>query len=176
MDRARFERTIVAIDAANADDPHGKELRDARLATEWVQRLRPDAGEELLLAARAHHLRRWTIPRASYPDGRNGYLRWRRDLQKQHAADVARILGAEGYEAAAIERVQEIIQKRRLTSDSEVQTFEDALCLVFLETQLADFAERHADKADDVLAKTMDKMSDEGRAVAAALLEGKAVR
>lgn len=176
MDRARFERTVAAIDAANADDPHDKELRDAKLATEWVRRLRPNPGEELLLAARAHHLRRWTIPRSSYPEGRNGYLRWRRDLQKQHAADVGRILGDEGYDAASIDRVQEIIQKRRLTSDAEVQTFEDALCLVFLETQLTDFAERYAEKADDVLAKTMDKMSDEGRALATALLEGKAAR
>jgi len=176
VDRARFERTIAAIDAANADDPRNREVRDAQLATEWVQRLRPDAGEELLLAARAHHLRRWTIPRSSYPEGRNGYLRWRRDLQKQHAADVGEILRGEGYDAAAIDRVQEIIQKRRLTSDSEVQTFEDALCLVFLETQLTDFAERYADKADDVLAKTIDKMSEEGRTHAAALLEGKGAR
>jgi hypothetical protein len=173
VDDGRFERAIAAIDAANADDPHRitvageerpKEQAHAELATEWVQRLRPDAGEELLLAARAHHLRRWAIPRASYPDGRNGYLRWRRELQKAHAADVGRILEAEGYDATTIERVQEIIQKRRLSSDPEVQTFEDALCLVFLETQLTDFAERYADKAAEVLEKTIEKMSDEGKA------------
>jgi hypothetical protein len=173
VDDGRFERAIAAIDAANADDPYRitvageerpKEQAHAELATSWVERLRPDAGEELLLAARAHHLRRWAIPRASYPDGRNGYLRWRRELQKGHAADVGRILEAEGYDATTIERVQEIIQKRRLSSDPEVQTFEDALCLVFLETQLTDFAERYADKAAEVLEKTIEKMSDEGKA------------
>lgn len=170
MPDGRFDRAIAAIDAANADDPHGKELAHAELATKWVQRLRPDASEELLLAARAHHLRRWTIPRADYPEGRNGYLRWRRELQKQHAADVGGILQTEGYDAPTIGRVQEIVQKRRLSSDPEVQVFEDALCLVFLETQLTDFAERYADKADDVLEKTMAKMSAQGRAFAAALL------
>src|SRR5436190_4812806 len=169
MEQGRFERAIAAIDAANADDPHGKEVRHAELATEWVKRLRPDASEELLLAARAHHVRRWSIPRTDYPEGRSGYLRWRRQLQKQHAADVGRILEADGYDAGAIARVQEIIQKRRLSSDPEVQTFEDALCLVFLETQLTDFAERYADRADDVLEKTMEKMSAEGRALASAL-------
>ena len=183
-DEARFDRSIAAIDAANAEDPlrvtvageeRPKELAHAELATAWVTRLRPDASEELLLAARAHHLRRWTIPRSSHPDGRNGYLRWRRELQRQHAADVGRILTAEGYDAAAVARVQEIVQKRRLASDPEVQTFEDALCLVFLETQLTDFATRYADKADDVLAKTMEKMSDTGRALASALLNGNPV-
>jgi hypothetical protein len=175
MDEGRFGRAIAAIDAANADDPHRitvageerpKERAHSELATAWVHRLRPDPGEELLLAARAHHVRRWAIPRDSYPEGRNGYLRWRRELQKAHAADVGRILAAEGYDATAVARVQEIIQKRRLASDPEVQTFEDTLCLVFLETQLTDFAERYADKAADVLEKTIEKMSDEGKALA----------
>ena len=175
MEQGRFERAIAAIDAANADDPHGKEVRHAELATEWVKRLRPDASEELLLAARAHHLRRWSIPRTDYPEGRSGYLRWRRQLQRQHAADVGRILEHEGYDATTISRIQDIIQKRRLSSDAEVQTFEDALCLVFLETQLTDFADRYADKAADVLAKTMEKMSPEGRRLATALLNADGV-
>ena len=175
MDEGRFGRAIAAIDAANADDPHRitvageerpKELVHAELATAWVRRLRPDAGEGLLLAARAHHLRRWAIPRSSYPEGRSGYLRWRRALQRAHADDVGRILEAEGYDSTVVGRVQEIIQKRRLSSDPEVQTFEDALCLVFLETQLTDFADRYADKAADVLEKTIEKMSEHGKALA----------
>ena len=166
MDEERFSRAVAAIDAANTEDPHGKELRHAELAMAWVTRLRPGASEELLLAARAHHIRRWVIPRSSYPDGRIGYLRWRRALQQSHSADVAGILGAEGYDEAAIKRVQHIVRKRNLSSDPEVQAFEDALCLVFLETQLGEFAERYADKAADVLDKTLEKMSDAGKGLA----------
>src|SRR3546814_10021826 len=58
----------------------------------WVQRLDPTADEAQLLAARASHLRRWSIARTSYPEGRAGYLRWRSDLRKQHAAEVTEIL------------------------------------------------------------------------------------
>jgi len=168
MDEARFERAIGAIDAVNAEDPHGKELRHAAMATAWVRRLRPDAGHELLLAARAHHLRRWAIARDSYPEGRNGYLRWRKALQRQHADDVGRILGAEGYGPDTIARVQDIVQKRRLSSDPEVQVFEDALCLVFLEDQLDAPGTRLEDeeKLIDVLRKTLDKMSDDAIALA----------
>jgi hypothetical protein len=163
VDEARFDRAVAAIDAANAEDPYDKELRHAELATAWVERLRPGASEELLLATRAHHLRRWAIPRDSYPDGRNGYLRWRKALQKNHAADVGRILSTEGYDQDVIARVQDIVQKRRLTSDAEVQAFEDALCLVFLETQLDELGARlEAEKSVDVLRKTLDKMSGEG--------------
>jgi len=168
MDEARFERAIAAIDAVNAEDPHGKELRHAEMATAWVRRLCPDAGDELLLAARAHHLRRWAIARDSYPEGRNGYLRWRKALQRQHADDVGRILGAEGYGPDTIARVQDIVQKRRLSSDPEVQVFEDALCLVFLEDQLDAPGTRLEDeeKLIDVLRKTLDKMSDDAIALA----------
>jgi hypothetical protein len=129
-----------------------------------VRELRSDASEELLLAARGHHIRRWTISRESYPEGRRGYLRWRRDLQRQHASDLQEILSAEGYDDAAVSRVQDIVQKRHLATDPEVQTFEDALCLVFAEDQLAEFATRvDKDKLDDILEKTKEKMSPEGR-------------
>jgi hypothetical protein len=163
----RFERAVAAIDAANAEDPHDRELRHAELATTWVKRLRPGAGEPLLLAIRAHHLRRWTIPRGSYPDGRNGYLRWRKALQKNHASDVGSILAAEGYDAGTIGRVQDIVQKRRLASDPEVQVFEDALCLVFLEDQLDELGARlDGERSVEVLRKTLDKMSNEAIALA----------
>ena len=169
LDDERFRRAIAAIDASNADDPNRitvrgeerpKELAHSELVTAWVHRLDPHASEPLLLAARAHHVRRWTIPRASYPTGRPGYLRWRRALHEQHAEDVARILTDVGYDADTIARVQDIVRKRRLGKDPEVQVFEDALCLVLLETQLAELAARlDDDKMLDVAAKTIRKMS-----------------
>src|SRR5437588_12296483 len=119
MDEGRFARAIAAIDAANADDPHDKELRHSKLATKWVRRLRPDAGEELLLAARAHHIRRWAIPRSSYPDGRAGYLRWRRVLHQAHARDLAEILAAVGYDDATVARVQDLVRKKGLGRDPD---------------------------------------------------------
>jgi hypothetical protein len=171
VDGERFDRAIAAIDAANADSPTGREPEDAVLVTDWVRKLAPDAGEELMLAARAHHIRRWTVPRASYPDGRAGYLRWRRDLHEVHAAEVGRILAAAGYEPSVIERVQEIVRKRRLASDPEVQVLEDALCLTFIQTQYDELAERlDGDKMHTVVEKTLAKMSERGQALAAELL------
>src|SRR5213080_3800041 len=110
------------------------------MMTAWVHRLDPDATEAQLLAARAHHLRRWTIPRQSYPEGRSGYLRWRKRLKDQHAEEVVTLLVAAGYGAGDIERVQAIIRKEGLGRDPAVQVHEDALCLVFLETQALELA------------------------------------
>ena len=162
---------FAAIDAANAEDPHGKEQRDAALAVEWVRRLRDDAPEPLLLAARAHHVRRWEMPRSTYPDGRAGYLKWKRDLQAHHAAVVAPLLAEAGYDAGTVERVQDLVRKRGLAQgDPDAQTLEDALCLVFLETQFAGLAARlDDDKMVDILAKSLKKMSEAGRAAALAL-------
>jgi hypothetical protein len=172
----QFARAIAAIDAANAADPNQvvvrgverpKELAHAQLVTEWVEKLEPDANEALLLAARAHHLRRWTIPRASYPEGRSGYLRWRKQLHEKHATEVAEILADAGYDDALIARVQDLVRKRGLGRDAEVQVLEDALCLVFAETQLLDLAARvDADKMVDVVRKTLVKMSPRAIALA----------
>ena len=173
-DTDRFARAIAAIDAGNADDPNiitvrnrtgPKEILHAALVTEWVERLRPDASEPLLLAARGHHFRRWTVPRASAPEGRAGYLRWRKSLQQQHARDLGAILSATGYDDATVERVQSIVRKEELANDPEVQALEDALCLVFLETQLTDVAARlDPVTMTRVVIRTANKMSDAGRA------------
>jgi hypothetical protein len=175
----RFADAIAAIDAANADDPNEisvrgetrpKELAHAELMTEWVQRLDPGASEAQLLAARAHHLRRWTSPRSSYPEGRAGYLRWRTALRQQHADEVAGLLVAAGYDDDTITRVQTIIRKEGLGTDPQVQVHEDALCLVFLETQLAATTDDLGDeKMLDVIRKTAAKMSPAGLAQVADL-------
>ena len=177
--RARLEVALAAIDAANAGDPQRlrvrgeirpKELAHADLVTEWVLRLCRDASEALQIAARAHHVRRWEISRKRYPQGRAGYLRWRSDLQKHHGKVTRDILRDAGYDAGSIDRVSAILRKRGLGRDREVQAFEDALCLTFIETQLAAFAGDHLrDKARDVLAKTLRKMSPEARELARGL-------
>lgn len=170
----RFDDAIAAIDAANAEDPATividgvavpKELAHAELMTEWVGRLDPEADEAQLLAARAHHLRRWVSPRSTYPEGRAGYLRWRTALKKRHAEDVGTILRQVGYDEDTIERVQHIVRKEGLATDPAVQTHEDALCLVFLATQLTELADDQGDdKIIEILRKTAVKMSDRGLA------------
>jgi hypothetical protein len=174
-----LDAAFAAIDAANADDPstlvvrgvvRPKEQAHAELAVEWVRRLDPDASDALLIAARAHHVRRWDIPRSDEPDGREGYLRWKNRLQRHHAEVVGEVLPAAGVDPGTVARVQDLVRKRRIKSDTEVQTLEDALCLVFVETQFAELAGKLTeDHMVDVVAKTLEKMTPAGRAAALAL-------
>ena len=168
-----------AIDKANALDPtvivvrgvsSTLALAQGRLAAEWAHRLAPRADDALLLAARAHHLRRWEVQRTSYPEGKAGYLRWRKDQKSRHAHDVAALLGESGYDDATIARVQALIRRDNLQSDTEAQVVEDAACLVFIETQLATMATRlDRDHLLQVIRKTAGKMSVAGLALAAEL-------
>lgn len=176
---SRFDRAIAAIDAVNAQDPNTvarvgellpKELAHAQRASHWLERLDPCAGEELRLAVRAHHLRRWALPRAAYPLGRVGYHAWRRELQDRHAHECAELLSAAGYNTAQTERVSELIRKRGLGRDPQAQVFEDVLCLVFVELQLESFAAAHdAEKIVGILARTLPKMSERAIGLAAQL-------
>ncbi len=170
---SRFTRAIEAIDLVNARDPNElrfegqsgpKELIHSRRVTHWVLELEPAASDLLLLAARAHHLRRWHLTRADYPAGRAGYHAWRRELQKRHAAEAAEILSQCDYEPEEISRVRDLICKRGLGRDREVQTLEDALCLVFLESQLESFSTQHSEeKVIDIIARSLSKLSVKGR-------------
>lgn len=165
-----LQAALDAIDAANARDPRTLVVRgssrpwclgEAELATLWLDELAPDASEALRLALRAHHLRRFETPRTSYPEGRAGYLKWRQHLYDVAAEHAAHIMRGVGYDEATIKRVGQIMHKRNLSTDADAQTYEDVLCLVFLESQFKEFAARtEADKLDAIVVKTLAKMSD----------------
>jgi hypothetical protein len=124
----------------------------------------PHASEHLRIAARGQHVERWTSPRRSYPEGRVGYLRWRKDLQTFHARRIGELMAGAGYDADAIDRVGALVRKERLKSDAEAQMLEDVACVVFLEHYLDDFLHKTApDKLAGILAKTWNKMSPSGR-------------
>ena len=175
-DAARFEQAVARFDRANADDPNDervdgvdtpKELAYARRMSERLARLAPDASEPLRLAARSQHIRRWTIPRTEFPEGRDGYRTWRTRLAAFHAETAGAILRDVGYESAVVARVESLLRKERLKADPDTQTLEDVACLVFLEHEAARFASRQEEaKLVEILRKTWRKMSERGRAAA----------
>lgn len=160
---ARLEQALTLIDAANAADPAGEAVRYGERMTAALAAFEPAASEPLRIAARAQHIERWTIPRASYPEGRIGYLTWRKDLQKLHARRAGEIMAASGYGPDDIARAGSLLRKERLKQDAEAQTLEDVICLVFLEFEAPAFIAKHDDdKVRDILAKTARKMSARG--------------
>src|SRR6476659_402758 len=101
----RFNAVIARFDEANAQDPSGEALIYARRMSDWLDRFAPDAPEALKLAARAQHIRRWTIPRDTYPMTRAGYHQWRDRLAQFHAETAGAIMRDVGYDEQAIARV-----------------------------------------------------------------------
>jgi len=172
----KFEAAVRRFDEENSRDPnreidggvsHPRELLYAQRLTDWVLKLCPSASEALRLAARCQHICRWESPRENYPMSRAGYLKWRADLKKIHAEKSGAILREVGYDDETIRRVQDLNLKRNFPADAESRTIEDALCLVFLEFQLAPLAAKSDDeKMINALQKSWGKMTEAARAEA----------
>lgn len=176
MDPIASARSAIA--AAHAADPEQEDGRPAELVyaermETWVARVVEAPSPALRLAALCHHLERWTLPRASFPQDRAGYLRWRTTLYRRQAGRAQELLLAAGVDAATAARVAALVAKQDLKTDAESQALEDAACLVFLAHELGGFAARKADypreKWLDILRKTWRKMSPRGHALALAL-------
>ncbi len=178
----KFNAALRRFDEENAHDPNvetveglarPRELVYAERLTAWVLKLCPAASEPLRLAARCQHLCRWMSPRESYPMTRPGYLQWRAELKKFHAQKSGEILQAVGYAPEVVERVQSLNLKKDFPRDPESCVLEDALCLVFLEHQLADLARKTEDeKVITALQKSWKKMTPAGHAEALKLAYG----
>ena len=176
-DTPRLTAAFRLFDAANSDDPNlepdetgqlvPKEVLYARRMSACLARVAPGAPEAVQLAARAQHIRRWSIPRQDFPLTRPGYHQWRNTLKKYHAELAGQLLAQAGYEPALIARVQELLQKLRLKDDPEMQLLEDVICLVFLEYYFLPFATQHPEeKILEIVQKTWPKMTARGHALA----------
>jgi hypothetical protein len=176
---ARFEQAVALIDAENAKDPNSdsldgkpvpRELLYAQRLTNWILRLNPNASEALRLAARSQHICRWKIPRAQYPATRPGYHAWKNDLKKFHAEVTSSLLRSVGYDENMIARVHALNLKQGFPADAECRTLEDALCLMFLEFQFRELAQKSTpEKMINALRKSWGKMTAQAREAALTL-------
>ncbi|KZF26438.1 hypothetical protein L228DRAFT_264835 [Xylona heveae TC161] len=166
-----YQKALSAIDAAHAADPRvttttdGQqvpyELHYARKMTSYLEKVDPNASEVLRLAIRAQHLRRWEVPRDTYPMTRPGYFSWRTALKKRQAELGQQICLDSGLSASDAERIAALIRKENLKADTETQTLEDVACLVFLDDQFEEFEKNYdEEKIISILKKTWVKMSD----------------
>ena len=128
------------------------------------------------LAVRAQHIRRWVVPRDSYPMTREGYLMWRKGLYKFHADEAARLLRLASYDEITVARVMQAVGKKGIKANADTQLLEDVSALVFIEHYLAAFVSTKPDydaaKWRDIIGKTWKKMSGAAHAFA---LSGKLV-
>jgi hypothetical protein len=167
-----IEKAFEAFDAYNMQDPNQFSWKGENQPQEyflalalyiWVKKLSPNASEELVLASRAQHIGRWESPRSAYDEGKVGYLKWRKDLSQFHANKACEILEKLNFKIEQINRVKQIILKQQIKSDDEVQTMENALCLVFLEYQYEAFLQKHEpEMMVNILKKSLQKMDSEG--------------
>lgn len=172
---ARFINTIALFDSANAADPNQdegqpKELLYAQRMSEMIARFAPEASEVAQLAVRAQHIRRWTVPRSSYPMTKEGYYAWRTGLYKFHADTAGELMRQAGYDDAMIEQVKAAVGKRGIKTNPDTQMLEDVTSLVFIEHYMLGFAGQHAEYTEEkwieIIRKTWRKMSDQAHAFA----------
>ncbi len=172
----QLQATLADFDTANQQDPNYEIVNGKAVAKEWIYGVRmseqlarfcPNASITLQLAARCQHICRWKIQRSDYTMDRQGYKRWRSDLAQFHGETAAVIMRNNGYDEVDIQRVRDLLLKRGLKRDDEVQALEDMICLVFLEYYLEEFAAKHdEEKLIDIIRKTWNKMSPAGHEAA----------
>lgn len=172
----RLKAAIARFDEMNRQDPRETSVDQGSLPTQlleaerleaWVLKRDPEPSEALLLAARCQHLQRFKFPRSDYPEGRTGYLKWRKELMKKHADLAGEVLSACGFDNQVIQEVRSINLKQDLKHNPDVQKMEDALCLSFLEHEYSDFAQKYDDeKVIAIVQKTWTKMSVDGQRLA----------
>ena len=102
--------------------------------------------------------------RSDYPQGREGYLTWRRDQGRRHAERVMGIMREAGFAETEVEAAGRMLRKEGIKRDPEVQALEDIACFTFIRHYLGDFgATQDAGALLGIVQKTARKMSPAAR-------------
>lgn len=166
----KLDQAFARIDAANAEDPNLEDGQPAELLygqrmTEEQRALYPDASEPLQIACRGQHIERWKLPRKDFPDDRKGYLQWRTEQGRRHAARVAEIMREVGYGEANSDHAEKMLRKEGIKRDDDVQAMEDVAVFTFMRHYMAPFSETQtAEEMDRIVRLTARKMSPMARA------------
>ena len=173
-DNSRYQRARELIDAANGADPNQvsaegrdwpKELLYSEHMSDMLDRFDPEADDVMKLAIRAQHIERWKSPRKAYPEGRIGYLQWRKDLYKIQANRAAELMTEAGYDEAETDRAWRAVAKKNIKGNPDTQLLEDVTDLVFMEHYMLEFVGKHPEYSEEkwieIIQKTWRKMSDD---------------
>lgn len=166
----RLETAFAAIDQANSADPNltdgePNELLYGRRMTAEQDMLYPGAADPLRIACRGQHIERWTLPRHDFAMDRPGYLAWRTEQGRRHAARVAEIMRAAGYDDHDIQHAEKMLMKQGIKRDEDVQALEDVACFTFIRWYMGPFSQtRDPDEMLRIVEKTARKMSPMARA------------
>lgn len=179
MTSSRLENTLIAIDNINREDPKSilidgqvipNELLYGQYMTTCLQQYWPNSHELLQIAVRAQHIKRWHLKRDEFPEGKAGYLNWRKELGRYHASLTKSLMLENGYTEEDSEKTASILRKEKLKSNSDTQTLEDVACLVFLQHYFDEFSAKHTEeKIIRILQMTWGKMSEEAHNIALSL-------
>lgn len=164
IEQIKYDEIILNIDNENSEDKN--EVIYSKRMLETLLDFDPLAEDDLKIACYGQHIKRFAYPRTDYPEGRAGYLKWRKELYTIHANLVEScILKADGSEQFA-ESVKNIMVNK-VTGKGKSQTFEDVACLVFLKYYFSDFVVKHEEsKLITIIQKTWNKMSDKAHEAA----------
>jgi len=180
---SQLSAVLSAIDAINSEDPNStlvngeaqpNELLYGQYMTTCLDQYWPNSSEFLQIAVRAQHIKRWHLARKDFPEGKQGYLNWRKELGKFHAQIAKTLMLDNGYTEEDAEKTACIIRKEKLKSNQDSQTLEDVACLVFLQYYFDEFAAKYT-KVDNeakiirIVQLTWRKMSERGHEIALSL-------
>ncbi len=173
----KLEKIIARIDVLNNQDPNFTEIQYMKIANEhlYSQRMSEllsfycvgEPPELVSIACRAQHIQRWTISRHDFPEGRTGYLDWRKELKVFHAKTTANLMKDYDYSEQEIVQVSNMLTKHDIKNDPATQVVEDIACLVFIKYYFEPFVQKFEQKKLlSIVRKTWAKMSDKGHQLA----------
>ncbi|MFC1647978.1 DUF4202 family protein [Nanoarchaeota archaeon] len=140
------------------DDKHGIKTR------QWLLKLKPDASEEMQVAALIHDIDRAVPPRVI-----RGKEEYYDDYKKRHAMRSAEIaqhfLIENGYDEEKSQKVRDLVEKHEVGGDSESDFLRDADSITFFDSIVNDYESTGAAKLETKIRFMYSRCSERAKEI-----------
>ena len=173
IDSFQYSALIQEIDAVHSldqvkeiwqNEEFPSELLYSKRMLEMLEKIYPEASNNLRVAAQCQHMKRWMVARSLYSMDRRGYHQWRQAVMSHQLEVTKELLIKHNVSDRDVDDLIEMLKNQGVSGYLNSQIIEDTACLVFLKWYSESFAKKHdTEKVIDILRKTYRKISETGR-------------
>jgi len=140
---SRFDKLKKEIELLLLNSPNGRELVHARLTLKWVLKLKPDAGEVLMIAALSHDIERTItgITERTLKGSMNQdkYVAFKKKHSVRSAKIICKLLEKRSYPKSIINEINHLVKNHEFGGDEETGILTDSDSLAYFEHNIPSY-------------------------------------
>jgi hypothetical protein len=167
MSMSNFDELKNEIERILPNSPIENDLAHAKCVLKWVLKLRPDADEDLQIAALSHDIDR-AVTGITEKDNKDHskYAEFKKEHSMRSAGIIEEMMKRYGYDTPIIDKVRHLVENHEFGGDEDTSILTDADSIAYFELNIPIYIKRNGiDKTKKKIRFMYDRLSENAKSI-----------